>query len=198
MNPEAGSHPVTTETRELAAALRASERSLREFPYYRERYGERGARFGESDSGWLVSLCSGPAAFARQQVQWLGAVLSSRGMPQLLLEKHLQFLEEELSRAIPSNRSAWRILGRCADDLRRARIRGIPEDAGRAIAEKFEAVWRERIPEMGILLVSAVADERNGIERAVVSVEEWAADAERFSRKWVRAVRETIAAAREA
>ena len=30
--------------------------SISEFPYYQERYGERGKRFSDSDTCWLVTL----------------------------------------------------------------------------------------------------------------------------------------------
>ena len=200
LNPDAGDHPITSDPRELDASLRASQRSLAEFPYYVWRYGERGARFSNSDTAWLAHVCSMPAAHARQQIAWLGAVLSSRGMPQLLLERHLVILREELVAAVPEKRTSYGTLTRNAGNLGKLRIRAIPERKANAIATVFAKTapgpWRDRIPEMGRLLVAAVADERNGIERAVISVEEWVCDEKRFSQRWVSACRAAIAAAR--
>ena len=200
LNPDAGDHPITSDPRELGASLRASDRSIAEFPYYRWRYGERGVRFSNSDSAWLAHVCSMPAARARQQIAGLGGVLSSRGMPQLLLERHLLIMREELVAAVPEKRAAYRTLSLNAGELRRMRIRAISQRRATTIASTFVKAapgpWRTRIPEMGSLLVAAVADERNGIERAVLSIEEWACDEERFSRRWVDACRAAIAAAR--
>lgn len=200
LNPEAGDHPITSDPRELAASLRASERTLAEFAYYHWRYGERGVRFSNSDSAWLAHLCSLPAARAREQIAWLGVVLSSRGMPQMLLEHHLLIMRDELVAAVPEKRRLYAALTRNATRLRKARIAAIPERKAASIAAAFTkaapSLWRERIPEMGSLLVAAVADERNGIERAVLSIEEWVYDKERFPQSWIQAARNTIATAR--
>lgn len=200
LNPDAGHHAITSDPRELAASLRASDRTRAEFPYYRWRYGERGVRFSNSDSAWLAHVCSLPAAEGRQQIAWLGAVLSSRGMPQMLLEHHLLIMRDELAAAVPEKRRVYAALTRNATHLRKARLAAIPERQASAIASAFTkaapSLWRERIPEMGSLLVAAAADERNGIERAVLSMEEWAYDKERFPQSWIRAARNAIAAAR--
>lgn len=195
VNLEAGDHPVATDPEELAAAVRASDRSFERFPYYRWRYGDRGRRFGHSDGGWLIALCGSPAAFAREQIQWLGVVLSSRGMPRLLLEDHLRLLHQELGGA-----RKYRVLVTAADELRKQRRRHIPDQLMKRCADEFLKAapqpWRGRIPEMGRLLAAAVADEGDGIERAVLSIEDWATDREQFPAGWIKAVRTTIATAR--
>ena len=196
LNPDAGDHPITGDARELAAAARASQRSLEEFPYYQLRYGERAARFGGSDGGWLAWLCSATPSFAREQIRWLGVVLASRGMPTLLLERHLRLMHEELVAAIPEKRASYRILLTAANELRAARAKVIDETTASRIADEFREVWSSHAPEMGRILVAAVADERSGIERAAASIEEWAVDGERFAVQWVEAVRATLAAAR--
>ena len=198
LNPDAGDHPITGDPRELAAAERASQRSLDEFSYYRVRYGERASRFGGSDSGWLAWLCSATPSFAREQIRWLSAVLASRGMPSLMLERHLQILHEELVRAVPEKRESYRLLLTAAKELRAARQKAIDDAAARRIAEQYQDAWSAKVPEMGHLIVAAVADERNGVERAATSIEQWAADEERFARPWIDAVRATVTAAREA
>lgn len=63
LNPEAGRHEVTMDGRELEAVRRASDRSWSEFPYYDARFGERGRRFSLSDGAWIVTLCTGTAAW---------------------------------------------------------------------------------------------------------------------------------------
>ena len=111
-------------------------------------------------------------------------------------------MREELAAAVPEKRRSYSILTRCATELRRQRLKTIPERRAAAIAATFSSaapkLWVRRIPEMGSLLVAAVADERNGIERAVVSIEEWAYDGERFPARWIEAVRGAISAARGA
>ena len=158
-------------------------------------------RFSNSDSAWLAHVCSMPAARARQQIAWLGNILSSRGMPQLLLERHLMIMREELVAAVPERRRVYSALTRNARHLKNARLEAIPARKAASIAAMFmkaaPRLWLERIPEMGSLLVAAVADERNGIERAVHSIEEWVYDKERFPQSWILAARNAIAAARE-
>jgi hypothetical protein len=56
--------------------------------------------------------------------------------------------------------------------------------------------WTARLPETGRLLLAAVADERAGIEQAVMSVEAWMTAPERFPAEWSAAVRAIIHAAR--
>lgn len=200
INPAAGSYPVTSDPRELEAARRAGNASVAEFPYYLERYGERGRRFGASDGAWLVALCDFGAEHVRAQVLWLGTVLASRGMPRWLLERHLQVLHAELVRALPGNAERYAALLDAAAllrDLRRARI---SEEDFRELDEAFAARAEpglvERMPAMGAILAAAVADEADGLAGAVRSVEVWAADRAAFPESWTSAVRATIAGAR--
>ncbi len=55
-NEAAGNYNVTREPRAQEAAQRAIGAIYAEFPYYEERYGERGRAFSTTDSGWLVTL----------------------------------------------------------------------------------------------------------------------------------------------
>jgi hypothetical protein len=195
LNPEAGDHPVPSDPLEIAAAREAAERSWREFPYYERRFGERGRRFGDSDSAWLITLCSSRGDVAKQQILWLGRVLATRGMPRYLLEKHLEFLYEALARALPKRARSYSALRFGARTLARARTRWIDATAFDELAASFA---RTEIAHFGELLVSAVADEGDGIDSAVTSIEAWACDEKLFPRAWVDAVRETIARARDA
>lgn len=203
LNPQGGHHPVTRDPVELAAAARAVTRSWAQFPYYARRYGERGRAFSASDSGWLVTLCDLTPAVAVSQARWLGSVLSARGMPQWLLECHLDLLREELAAATPERAAHYETLGRCAANLRALRRAHMPDDAFAALDAAFDArvgaPWNRRLRRMGGILAAAVADECAGLSHAVTSVESWATDAERFpDEPWIAAVRETIAGARAA
>ena len=183
---------MTMDPAEIAAAQRAAERSFAEFPYYQFRFGERGMRFGASDSAWLATLASTTRARALEQVQWLGIVLSSRGMPQILLERHLSVLHEELGDGRYVN------LANGARELERLRTAVMPDRRLRQLAESFENEVESvaPFPNMGLILVSAVIDEALGIDRAVPAVAGWATDRERFPPAWVKAVTGTIDRAR--
>src|SRR5664279_619298 len=105
INPEAGRHPVPADAREVRASLRAADICWQRFPYFEQRYGERGRRFARSDAAWQATLCQYEPAQILQQVRWLGRVLAGRGMPTLLLQDQLEILVQELSTAIPAKKS---------------------------------------------------------------------------------------------
>lgn len=201
LNPFAGSHPVTASAAEVEAAVRAADASLRAFAYYRARYGHRGRLFGRSDGAWLVGLChGGDEEHVHEQVLWLGRVLASRGMPRWLLERHLEGLHRELVRASPPHAARYALLLDAARMLGRRREARIPAAEAAALADAFLAradpTGAEGLPEMGLVLVAATADEADGIVNAVSSVEAWAADGARFSGRWTAAVEDTLSAAR--
>lgn len=201
INPLAGLHVVTSDADEIEASARAAETSLLEYPYYRERFGERARMFGASDGAWLVTLCQGERDYVRKQVTWLGEVLSSRGLPRFLLERHLEFLHRELLR-LTSSESRCQPLLEAAHFLRTLRHESLSDYEFKTIAAGFEeradAAWVRRLSGMGSILVAAAADEACGIGRAVTSVAEWAADPALFPESWIAAVGETLAEARSA
>ncbi len=96
LNPEAGDHPVPQSRDELNAAIKAGQQCRDEFSYYGKHYGERGQKFTNSDVAWLAALSGQSVEIVSNQVLWLGRVLSSRGMPLLLLERQVQLLVENL------------------------------------------------------------------------------------------------------
>lgn len=200
INPAAGSYPVTSDPREVAASVAAGERSWQEFPYYEARYGDRGRLFGHSDSAWLSLVAEGPQSQVNAEVMWLGSVLSARGMPQYLLERHLEFLHEALCAAVPEKCDVYERLRGAAEMLRGLRTAQISGDYCRLLAAEFDErvgpEWHARFPHMGALLVSAAADERLGIGRAVPVLEEWVTDPQRFPPEWTEAARETLRRAR--
>lgn len=200
INRFAGAHAISSDAQEVAAALRAGEASLREFPYYLARYGERGRLFAGSDGAWLVTVCDAGEEVAREEVLWVGRVLSSRGIPRRLLERHLLVLHGELTRTFAERAPRYAPLAAAAAHLA-ARRRGRISDAEtdeltRGFLDRADPAVAARLPEMATILAGAAADEADGIARAVESVESWAADPDRFSPSWISAVEQTLAAAR--
>jgi len=201
VNPEGGEHDMPTDPVELAAAVRAGERCLEEYPYFERRYGERGRRFTSSDSGWLVTLSRMEQDAADAQVLWLCSVLASRGMPRVLMEKHLRHLAAELSAARPEHERFYVRLASAADMLERMRLDKIPADRAASLAQEFHAsagaaFVQAALPETAELVLSAAADEAQGVENGVASLMGWLADPGRFPPAWVEAVQELLAKAR--
>jgi hypothetical protein len=201
LNSEAGDHPVCRDPRELQAALRAGQRSWRRFPYYEARYADRGQQFTRSDSAWLVALAEHGAVVVDDQVAWLGRVLGSRGMPQWLLELHLEVLHAELIAALPGRAAVYASLLGAATMLRAQREEHFDDAAlaefAAAFTQQVDEPWDARLPETGALLAAAVADEAAGLKRAVPSIAGWMTDPQRFPGRWIAAVEQTIARARD-
>jgi hypothetical protein len=201
LNPDAGQHVVTTDPRELRAALCAGKRTHRRFRYYEQRYGDRGRAFTRSDSAWIVTLAEHSPGVAEQQLRWLGALLAARGMPRWLLEVHLEALHAELVAAVPEKQARYDTLLQVAATLRDERLSHLDEATSSGLIGTFQrrlgSAPGTDLPEAGALIVAAVADERAGVYRAVDSLMEWLADPARFTDEWVTAVTETVAAARK-
>jgi hypothetical protein len=187
---------LPSDPREINAALVAGERCYEAHPYFLARYAERGEAFTRSDGGYLVTLASHPVAYVIQQVNWLGVLLASRGMPRWLLEVHLVYLYEELAASIPMRRGKYRKLLKAAETLRAERETWISQTDFADLAAAFAAAAGDGLAGAGELLVAAVCDEAGGIARAVPSLVEWLGDPGRFSSQWCDAVRETLACAR--
>jgi hypothetical protein len=202
LNPEAGEHAVAIDPLALAAATVAIERTYATFPYYVHRYGERGRRFSTSDSAWLALLGDETTESALREIRWLGKVLTSRGMPRLLLESHLRELAAELDAAQPERAARHDRLRECADALAAERRARIDDPTFETLTTSFDArvgkPWSETHRRTGQILVAAVADERCGFDRAVTSLSDWMTDPERFPEHWIEAVLDTLSAARRA
>jgi heme oxygenase len=194
LNPEAGSHPIPADPREIDAAIRAGEKCRERLPYFEARYGERGRRFTASDSAWLVTLSRFDEPKAMAQVFWLGRVLAARGMPRFTLELHLELLFEELAGVLPEKRPQYETLLRAAHALRDARCRVIDDARFDSLATEFETRVGGAAPLRGIgkLLVAAIADAADGVPNAVESLEGWLTDPNRFSTRWIETVRSTL------
>jgi hypothetical protein len=199
LNPNAGDHVVTADPRELAASERAGDRSWSAWTYYARRYGERGRQFTRSDSAWIATLASSPAAVVERQIGWLGSVLAARGMPRLLLEQHLRMLHTELVTAIPEGASEYAVLLQAANMLRSEVYARISEGALGALERNFHERVDDAQPDdmrTGALIGAAVADEQAGVPRAVESLLDWLADPSHFSASWIEAVEQTLEEAR--
>jgi heme oxygenase len=201
LNPEAGNHPVPGSEAEIQAAVTAAYRCLEEFPYFGERYGERGRSFAKSDAAWLASLTTLPPSRFLSQIEWLGRVLGNRGMPGITLERQLELLYRELTTAIPEGRAGYAVFKEAAEHLEAERYKTIPKQAFKNLVEGFNIAAAEeprgRLLRAGELIVSAVCDEAAGITEAVGSLLSWIADGERFSDRWIEAVNKTVEKARD-
>ena len=202
LNPEAGRHPIPRDPREIGAAALAGRISWDEYPYFERRYGERGRRFTKSDGAWLVTLCDLEQRQLDSQVEWLARVLSARGMPSFLLERHLRNLHDQLVEAKPARSSRYRGLVIAADRIaaeRRARIDDSKfTDLSRAFDECVRDLDLDLVPRSGRLIAGAVVDEALGRPRAVESRLGWLADPRRFDPRWVAVVESAVDQARTA
>ncbi len=174
LNAEAGSHPVPQDPRELDAVRAAGERTLQDFPYFVWRYGERGRRFTDSDGGWLLTLVKYPQERIDHQVAWLGGVLATRGMPRVLLQRHLERLYEALRLRMPEPQAPYGKLLSAADKIAAAQRRIIGDAEVEQLSTDFEraitAEWHRRLPGTAQIVIGAVVDEAAGLAGTLDSV----------------------------
>lgn len=200
LNPEAGDHAVPGDIKEIEAAVTAARKCREEFPYFDERYQERGRSFAKSDAAWLVTLTELPQVQVMSQVEWFGRVLANRGIPRITLERQLELLYQELTAAVPVNSERYGGLLEAASSLKAERLRLIPAATFNQLVRQFHSAsddeMQGRQKGTGTLIVSAVADEAGGISNAVTSLLTWFTNAEQFSAKWITAVRHTEEQAR--
>lgn len=205
LNPEAGAHPITQDPEALRAALRASALTLERYPYVEIRFGERGKRFSASDSAWLATLVEYPQTLVDAQIGWLAGVLASRGIPRILLERHLEVLAEELrldgSNPAPTGAAAGvGVLIRAAQGLAERRRTHIGDAHLHAIGRAVDAALGEAAhpcrPGIGDIIGGAVADEADGLTDTASSTLGWLSDPDRFADDWIIAVKQAEATAR--
>lgn len=185
LNPEAGSHSIVQDPDLLAIALKAGRKTWRQFPYLAYRFGERGKRFTDSDSGWIVGLTELPASTMAKQVDWLGRVLASRGIPRYVLERHLQVSWELLSESYPERTGNFSSLRDCAAAQAKHRQAQLSDEDFRTTAKEAEnrlTARDKRARGLGVILVAAAIDEASGIPKAVSNIEEWV-NAARFTQE---------------
>jgi heme oxygenase len=196
INPEAGNHPMPEDEREILAALDASGQGWDEFAYYEFRYGQRGRRFSDSDTCWLTTLANLEQEELNRQVAWIGRVLATRGMPRIMMERTLRFLHDALVRSVPEKTPAWTKLANAAQMLFEERTAHFPKKEFERLAAEFEKRvgpdLAKKHKNTGELLISSVADEKNGMEGAVSAIQSWMTDPGRFPEHWISAVNDTI------
>ena len=198
---EAGNHPLPHNPLEIEAALKAGQHSWQVCPYYNLRYSQRGERFTRSDSGYLVTLVQENFEIVIEKVSWLGNVLANRRMPTWLLEQHLRILYKELCAVLPENQHLYEKLLLSADVLTKNRIAKISDEKTIELITDFQKLvaaedWAMKLPEAGMLVVSAVADEANDIN-SVPSLFSWLTDTNQFSNSWISEVESLLLNARK-
>ncbi len=196
INFEAGDHTMPQDPREIALALRAGRAAWDRYPYLELRFGERGRRFTNSDSCWLVALTRLPADAATKSLEWLRSVLGSRGIPTVILEEHLRAIAGALAAEFPDQPRLAVQFDRflAAREAERASIAG--EDTLVSIIDRFDlrlnSVAGLRVAAAAQLIASAWIDERNGIPGALAATRSWFVDAGRFSPDWVGIANELL------
>lgn len=195
-NPESGTHPVPQNKQDLVAVLRASDKCLSEYPYFVYRYGKRGRRYTDADGAWLVTLADLKSETLHSQIDWLGGVLSNRGMPRVLMARHLEILVTELLFISAGDDPRIKALASAAENIRNDLERHFPGHI-----RKFRALNLEK--ELGRsndfscfealdLISSAVVDETDGVNKSIESLVSWLADANRFSQQWVLMIKKEV------
>ncbi len=200
LNPEAGDHAIPADPCEIEAAVTASVKCREEFPYFNERFHERGSSFARSDAAWLVTLTELSPTMLLNQVEWLGRVLGNRGMPRITLERQLELLYQELTATKPNKTEQYEGLLETAQALKTQRQNMISESDSCSIIHRFfsgsDNELNGKLKGTGALIVSAVCDEHAGISEAVKSLLTWLTDAERFQQEWIEAVKTALTEAR--
>lgn len=170
LNPATGGHHVATDLDVLRTATRAASLSYGAAPYYRDRYGRRGADFSVSDSSWIAHLVDAPQETAAHQVTWLSTMLTHRGMPTWLMERHLATMVDQLGGAgltVGALPHALTVL--------EARRRAAVDDD---LLEQADIWVRETVvapptAPTGRLVAAAVADVRSGVAPSSAPLMDW-------------------------
>jgi heme oxygenase len=201
LNPEAGNHAVPDNSKEIEAVVAAAKKCREEFPYFDERYQERGRSFAKSDAAWLATLAGLPEVHLLSQVEWLGRVLANRGMPRITLERQLELLYQELAAAVPAKTDDYKGLLKAAEKLKAERLKYIPDPVFNGLTREFHLATADelqgRFKRTGELIASAVCDQSAGITEAVNSLLPWLTDTERFPSQWIEAVSRTLEQAKK-
>lgn len=119
-------------------------------------------------------------------------------MPSVLLEHHLALLAHEVA-LVTEGSSRADVLALMSDRLQQERTAILSDEETAALEEDFDAATAsepDRVPRIGLLIASAVADEGRGLLNVQSSLLEWIADQDRFSPRWLSAVDACLASAR--
>lgn len=197
VNFEAGDHAMPQNPADIALALRAGRTAWERYPYLERRFGERGMRFTNSDSCWLVTLSRNTVPSATKSLQWLRKVLSSRGIPTVILETHLVAIVEALAAEYPKLPQLRACFDRFLLD-RDAERRALCDADGVAqlrdqYDRKLSACACLTVDSAADLIISAWFDEQSGIGGSLAAVRKWFVDAERFPKDWIAHVNKLVA-----
>lgn len=196
INPEAGNHPMPDDEREIHAALNASQRTWDFFSFFPQCYGDRGKRFSDSDTCWLATLYKFDVPTIVTQVKWLSRYLAGRGMPSIMLEYTLVFLYQDLISAVPEKADTYQPLMDTADVLKTERYGWLDKDTFASLVKDFETDIGPKLSGIhkntGPLILSALIDEKNGLEGSAGILAQWYTDPESFPGRWIDAVHKTI------
>jgi len=198
INFEAGEHAIPQNPLEIDLALRSAKVAWEEYPYLKHRYGERGRRFTSSDGCWLVALARMPKQVAvTKSLEWLRTLLSSRGIPTVILESHLQAILRAIHAEFPDELDMQTRFDPFLSDRRAERSRLFGAQGRSHLIDVFDKRFRActglKIESTAELIVSAWVDEHSGISGSRSALCNWLTDAERFSADWIANVRELLA-----
>lgn len=190
-NPEAGNHPVPQNLAMIHAAQLASETCLRMYPYFLVRFGERGRSFSLSDALWVSAIFELDFPLLAEQIDWLIAFLSRKGIPSVTMETLLEILAKELLAVSETHAQGAQNLQALAKDLRQKRCAVIDEARTATLILQFEEAGThckgETFDNAAILLLSAYVDEQNGIEGALEAMTVEMLNPEKFDTVWIDA-----------
>lgn len=187
LNPDSGRHVVPQDRTVLEAVLRATDRVLAEYSYITLRFGLRGRRFTDSDGAWVLTLLAEGRDTLNAQVRWLISLLSARGVPSILLGRHLEILVEELEKKDAMPVSHLELLSETAQSIRHGLDRVKAAGQSSFITEKKrEDPFSREVVE---LLACAVADDAAGFDGAIAAFLDYFRDARIFSLQWVDGMR---------
>jgi hypothetical protein len=194
INFEAGDHAMPQDPREIELALSAAKTAWDKYPYLELRYGERGRRFTDSDSCWLVTLARAPSeAAATKSLEWLRTVLASRGLPTVILESHLRAIAVRFADEFSVRTQFDQFLS----DREAERQIFFGAAGGSQLIDAFDQRFRACsglvVASAAELIASAWLDERAGISGAVAALRDWLTDSERFSADWIATVHALLA-----
>ncbi|HQU74846.1 MAG TPA: hypothetical protein PKV71_17555 [Calditrichia bacterium] len=180
----------------------ACRRTWESFPSVGYAFGFGAEESLGEDSFYLISLADHPLEVVFEKALWYASVRSNRGLPGIVLEKHLNHLYEELLKNSPQKSNRNRKLLNAESYLADLRLQVIPENTRDFLTREFYREvgedLRNKWPQAGNILVSAVADEFQGNRNSVLSCVEWLGQSRLFPGKWVNGVLHLIKRSREA
>lgn len=176
VNPEAGSHPVPSDERALTASLAAGRVAGEQWTYLRERFGERGLRFSQSDGAWIAAVAQRTLPEVQKELCWLRTTLSRRGMPHIIIQTFI----EEYCRLMADDAVGREPLARLqvvTDEWTGQRHRFLASPFGTtwraALAPLLGALAPTRAQEAEVLLTAALVDEEAGVRDAYHELATW-------------------------